>query len=141
MGSKTFVLRQSSLCFMFLMNADLPLIRFHVLKVENAQQSVLNVFDIKSICCMSEFHLRVWSAPTVSASLPEGWTDSDITEPLRKREDNWVHVSSSKKTTDTTTSVFVASLSAYLCALMDFRHCHFFVFHTHRRPSSPPLSK
>lgn len=32
-------------------------------------------------------------------------------------------------------------LCAYLWALMDFRHSHFFVLHTHRSPSSPPLSK
>lgn len=140
-GSQTFAVRQGSLCFMFLMNADLPLIRFHVLKVENARRSVLIVPDLNSVCRLCEFHLRVWSAPAVSASLPEGWTDSDTTEPLRNQRVQMGSCFLTQKGKRRNSYSFVAFLAPYLCALMDFRHCHFFVLHTHRSPSSPPLSK
>lgn len=42
---------------------------------------------ITQIFNKAEFHLRVLSVPTVSASFPDGWTDSDVTAPLQKEKE------------------------------------------------------
>ena len=69
---------------MFLMKADLPFIRFHVLTRGKDATVNLNSNKMKSISLRKcEFHLRLLSLPTVRASFPDGWTDSDVTDPLR----------------------------------------------------------
>lgn len=70
---------------MFLIKADLPLIRFHVLKGDQEMQKLALIpcyIGFTTFQQSWEIHLRVLSVPTVSASFPDGWTDSDVTGPL-----------------------------------------------------------
>lgn len=81
----------------------------------------------------SLLYLSFLSVPTDSASFPDGCNEREVTWPLLNK---WT-ISAN----DTGTQKHPQLSYTYTCALKDFKHSHVFVLHTHRRPSSPPLSK
>lgn len=84
-------------------------------------------------------HLNVLSVPTDKANFPEGWIERDVTCPLIK---NKILVTCIiYKENDMKMYVTMKIQETYLCALMDFRHSHLFVFQIQMSPSSAPLSR
>lgn len=126
-----------SLCLMFLMNADLPLIRFHVLN------------RIKQTGVTSDAVSEDWCATTLN--LPQSFIRSYWKSKFSRRvdgqrrdmtsEEEWEKKHNFTTVIKNTTLFYFYLLGAYWWALMDFRHSHFLVLHTHRSPSSPPLSR
>lgn len=117
--------------------------------------------SIKRNGCNSQFWLFIksFNFPVELWILPESFIRPNCKCQLPRRMDGQrcdraseehgrikqVTLTSSNKTTTMQTPspqwFCINSVCAYLWALMDFRHSHFFVLHTHTSPSSPPLTK
>ena len=79
-------------------------------------------------------YLNVLSVPTDRANLPDGWIERKVTCPLKGNQQLALKLTGTWRPPR-------RKGRTHLCALIDFRHSHFFASQTQMSPSSAPLIK